>query len=100
MDMVTGGISKYLKNKEITFSHSSNSEDIVITINDDIGLVRLRKSNAKLKELLPPRHITAKNIDEVELVIAQFVAKTFKASTSEPVRIELKRIFDEAIKRH
>lgn len=100
MDVMVDGISEYLKNKEITISHKPSSEDIVINIDDDVRLVQMRKLNAQLKEMMPPKKITAKNIDDAELAIGRFVRKAFSAVSSEAVRVELKRLFDEEIKRH
>lgn len=100
MDVMVDGIGEYLKNKEITVSHKSGCEDIVINIDDDIRLIQLRKLNGQLKEMMPPKKITAKNIDDAELAVGRFVRKAFDAASSEAVRVELKRIFDEEIKRH
>lgn len=100
LDVTIDGIAEFLKNKEVSASHKPGCEDIIITIDDDIRLVRMRKANEKLKQLMPPKKITAKNIDDAELAVGRFMRTAFAAATSEAVRVELKRIFDEEIKRH
>lgn len=100
MDVSMDGLIEFLKNKEVTVERAPSKEDIIIFIEDDLRLVRLRRVIAKLKDRMPPKKIDHTNIEEMELIVARYMTSVFKSVDSDAVRIEVKRIFTEELTRH
>lgn len=82
-----------------SFEMVVKDEDVLINITGDVVTERINALKRRLKERTPPKLVEWSDLDEMAEYIQRTVDGVFQNVSSPPIREELKRLFDLALKR-